>query len=98
MAEPDLVAIARDLVAVLDRHKVPADARLSFLVGIPVGVLKAQGVSDQDVRKFVDSTLAGALSTAKTTLAGAAKPAAAKPSQVAAKPGAMRPGQGKVSR
>jgi hypothetical protein len=91
----DLVGIAKGLVEVLDRYKVPQDARLSFLIGVPVGVLKAQGMSDADIRKFVEHTLVGALAGAKEDLAGG-DPVKPQQQPAKAKPGIVKPGQGKI--
>lgn len=60
----DEMALLKELVAVLDKHGLPPGMRLSFLMGLPIGVLKGQGATDEQVREFVNQVVKGALAGA----------------------------------
>lgn len=67
------VALAKDIVAVMDKHGLPPDMRLSFMIGLPVGVLKSQGATDDQAREFVQKSVdvaLGAVSAVETAVAG----------------------------
>jgi len=88
----NLVAITKDIVALLDRHKVPVESRLSVLIGIPVEVLKIGGMKDADVRKFIESSVASALAEASSVIASAGKAGQPGPApKPAVKPAAAAP-------
>lgn len=55
------VALAKDIVAVMDKHGLPPDMRLTYMIGLPVGVLKSQGATDDQVREFVQKATEAAL-------------------------------------
>lgn len=57
----DLDTVGREIGAVLEKHQVPVQMRFSFLIGMPIGVLKSMGMSDENIRNFVNQTVDAAL-------------------------------------
>jgi len=50
-----------EVMAAVIRNGVPREMQLSFIVGVPVGVLAAGGRSEAEIRTFVDNAVKGAL-------------------------------------
>lgn len=87
----DAAEIGRDFMALFEKHQIPVALRASFLIGFPVGALKAQGLSDDAIWEFVKGVVEEALGGAREELEAQRKPSSAMPRQ-AAPPMARGPG------